>query len=156
MNRTAWWVLVGWLALGLCLGLLAGELMVNHAPVAVPMGTGLVLGILAAVLAAVGWQVRRMKVGRPAKMSALGAARVLVLAFACSRGGSVLTGFFGALALVYLKVGGSGFVNAQLWALTVAAVASLVLAGVGLLVEHWCHVDDGGADGGAGAPAPVG
>ena len=156
MKRTQWWELIGWAAGGIIIGVIAGKLLVRggHSPVPFPIVAALIPLAVAIYLSWEGWQVRRLKKRKRTRLSPLGAARVLVLAWSCSRGGSVLAGASGALALMYSYAGSSHYVTIQVIALLTTGATNVLLVAAGLVVEHWCRIDDDEeAPGAEGSPA---
>lgn len=155
MHRTPWWLILGWIGLGVCLGTLVGVFVLRDgsAPFPIPLATSVLILLVAAFIFWGGWQVRRIRKRQPARIGPLAAARVAVLAQSGSRGGALLFGAFAILAVLYNRSGSSDYVTAHVRAAAAAAVASAVLAFVGCLVESWCNVS-GDDDGGGTDPIP--
>ncbi len=115
-----------------------------------------ILGI-AAVVAGLGWNVRQYTAGKRAELDMIVAARTVVLATASTYTGALLTGWYAAQVLVV--AGDLDLPARRDVAVTagVAALAALVLAVVGLVVERWCEVqppdDDEGASAASGTAA---
>lgn len=116
----------------------------GNSPLLVTPWMAAVFLLFAAYLLGSGLQVRKYKRGQPTNLSALGAARVAVLARVCAHFGSV---FFGLLA----GVGAVGLM--RLWAPAtaasavgagIAALGALVLVVCAVVAERWC-LDDGGS-----------
>lgn len=98
------------------------------------------IAVVAAVVAVLGWEVRRSVRGeRRPRMNPLAAARIAVLAKAAVYGGAVLTGWYAALGLSVLD-DASGVRRDRLLTAAAAAVASAVLVGAGLLAQRWCRL----------------
>jgi hypothetical protein len=121
----------------------------------IPLVSSLVVALIAAVVLTLGWNVRQYTRGRRPGLDPLLAARTVVLATASAYTGAVLTGWYGAHALLVL---GDLDIAArrELAASTVPALVCTVgLAVVGLVVERWCEIrgddDESGSDGGGAA-----
>ena len=153
MKRTAWWMLLGWCAAGVCVGIVGGDLFLarGRTPITIPLYGGGVPLIAGLLLTWQGWQVRRLRFGRRSRVSRLGAARVLVLAWSCSRAGAVLAGVSGGYWLMVRRAGSSAFLTEQMNACVIAFLGSVALCGAGVVVEKWCHIDDDAAPGSAPA-----
>ncbi|WNB85303.1 DUF3180 domain-containing protein [Cellulomonas sp. ATA003] len=111
----------------------------------------LVMLVIAGVVLRMGWAVRQFLQGRRPDLDPLRAARTAVLAKASCYTGATLLGWY--LAQVLLVIGDLG-IESQRDRAVAAAAASLgavVLAVVGLVVEHLCRVpppsDDVASDG---------
>lgn len=143
MRKTPWWELCGWLGVGVALGIVLGSIILRdaRAPFPIPLATAALIGVFAAVLGWLGWDVRKMKKNQRTRLNPLVAARVAALAFSSSRGGAVLTGTFSLLALMYWHSGTSAYVSDQVIAACASAAASLILMAVGRIVESWCRTD---------------
>ncbi len=120
-------------------------------PLPWPAVPGLLL--LAGVVLAAGWPVRRWVRGeRDRQLDPLVAARTVVLAKAACYAGAALAGWYLAQGLILLPalVGDrrSRFVVALL-----CVLASVALAGAGLLVQRWCRVPPDDQDPGAAGRA---
>lgn len=127
----------------------------------VPPLAPLVVLLIAAVVLVLGWNVRQYVRGKRPGLDMLLAARTVVLATAAGYTGALLTGWYVAHVLVTV---GDWHVVARrdvAVAAAIAAVTTVALSVVGLVVERWCEVpggdgdDDGGVAGSAGA-APEG
>lgn len=104
------------------------------------------LAVIAAVLLLLGLSVRRLTEGRRTRMDVLRAARVAMFAKACSLCGAAFVGYFAAQALVAWVNIAAPVMRAHAVSSLAAAVAGVVLAVVGLVVEGWCRLppeDDG-------------
>lgn len=121
----------------------------------VPLLSSLVVALIAAVVLGLGWNVRQYTRGKRPGLDPILAARTVVLATASAYTGALLTGWYGAHALLVL---GDLHIDARR-ELAVSTVPALVctvgLAVVGLVVERWCEIrgddDESGADGGGAA-----
>ena len=141
------------LAFGLGCGLVfcAFTLGGGHAPWPIPLPLGVLILGFSAFLFAWGRRVKAMREkDRPEKkdqrrmrrrISPLQAARVAVLAQACSRCGAWLAGFFGLCAALFWRTGETSYVREQVLAAGLAAASSAVLTWTGWAVERWCIVD---------------
>lgn len=102
--------------------------------------TAVFLLLASAWLLVRGRGVRRMVAGERTRMTPLLAARVVSLAKASSLTGSLLAGWFVA-QLVWASGNAAAPLNREIMVGALIDLgASLVLVGVGMLVEHWCHV----------------
>ncbi|UZN04014.1 DUF3180 domain-containing protein [Cellulomonas sp. S1-8] len=96
--------------------------------------------VIAGVVLSMGWAVRQYQRGKRPTLDPVRAARTAVLAKASCYTGALLTGWYGGQALSLLTdadVPGSTTLAA---AAGVAVLGAVVLAVVGLVVEHWCRV----------------
>lgn len=122
-----------------------------------PVVAWVVILAIAAVVAGLGWNVRQYTAGKRAELDMIVAARTVVLATASTYTGALLTGWYAAQVLVV--AGDLDLPARRDVAVTagVAALAALVLAVVGLVVERWCEVqppdDDEGASAASGTAA---
>lgn len=124
----------------------------------VPALAWVVIGVIAAVVGALGWNVRQYTTGRRPELDMLMAARTVVLASASAYTGALLTGWYAAQVLV---VAGDFELAARrdvAISAAIAVVAAVVLAVVGLVVERWCEIpppddDEGGAPAASGTAA---
>ena len=113
--------------------------------------------VIAAVVGVLAWNVRQYARGRRPGFDLILAARTVVLAAASAYTGSLLFGWYAAQVLVV--AGDLDLPARRDVAVTagVAALAALVLAVVGLVVERWCEVqppdDDEGASAASGTAA---
>lgn len=140
MNRSPWLVTCGWAILGLLCGEI-GRRLLTHSPASIPLATFLPILLVACVLAWYGWQVRRLRKGEESNIDRLTAARVYAFAQAAIRTGALMSGFFGVLALAYAVGISTAWTNDQTLSVALACLASIVLTGVGIVVEHWCRID---------------
>lgn len=100
-----------------------------------------VMVLLAAGLAGAGWQVRKLRDGRSdGRVTALSAARTLVLAQAAALTGSVLVGWYAANVLVLLPDADVASQRTRLLPFVVHAIVALGLAAAGMVVQLWCRV----------------
>jgi hypothetical protein len=100
-----------------------------------------VMLFLAGALLVAGWQVRKVRDGRPAAaITPLRAARTLVLGQAGALTGSVLVGWYVANALVLLPDADVDSQRARILPFVLHAVVALLLAVAGMLVQAWCRV----------------
>lgn len=136
----------GW---GVALIVCAFVLRQGRAPFQVPATLPVVL--LVVTLAILGWGLR-VKASRRKdtperhrnhELSPLYAARVAVMAQACSRGAASFVGFFAMVALLFARTGQTSYVHTQVLMAILSAGASLLLVCVSWLVERWCIVDNG-------------
>lgn len=106
--------------------------------------SSVVLLFTAAVILVAGVQVKRLKEGRPGPnpVSPLRAARTVVLAQAAALTGAAVVGWYVAMFLTLLPNSDIPSVRGGLWPTAGTILAGLVLAGVGLLVQRWCRIDD--------------
>lgn len=149
MQATRWQTLLS-VALGsglACYLLLRALSDGGSPPLPVPDLTFLpVLAVAIAVLF-LGRSVRRFTDGKRTAVDALRAARILLLAKACSYGGALLAGYFGAhVAVAFVNIGAPALrQHASAAAITTLACVVLVIAA--LVAEWWCRVppedDDG-------------
>ncbi|WP_353353319.1 DUF3180 domain-containing protein [Intrasporangium sp. DVR] len=96
-----------------------------------------------------GWQVRKFRDGAPLpSMSALRAARTLVLGQAAALTGAALTGWYAAIVLVLLPDADVESQRSRIWPFALHVAVAVALAVAGLVVQHWCRVRprDEGAD----------
>ena len=100
---------------------------------------------MAVLVVAAGLPVRRFLRGEARKtLSPIRAARTLVLAQAAALTGSAVLGWYAAqVAHALADVDLPGY-RALLWRLLALSVASLVLAGAGMLTQRMCRVDPPG------------
>lgn len=125
-------------------------------PLRVPLSHAVMFLGLAMALLWAGWPVKQWNSDkRENPLDPLRAARVVALARTCSRAGALFCGWLVGHCVWLLP---DITLDARLWAcLRTAAVAlaALVLAIVGVLVERWCTLppDDGVSGGGEAAAA---
>ena len=114
--------------------------------------TAVAIAVVAAVVAALGWEVRRSVRGeRSSPIDPLAAARVVVLAKAAVYGGALLVGWYVGQALI-LVPDVSVTRGERLLVAGATAVAAAVLAGAGLLAQRWCRLPPEDEGGGPGLP----
>lgn len=106
----------------------------------VPLLSCVVVLLIAAVVASLGWSVRQYTRGKRPGMDVLVAARTVVLAKASAYTGALLTGWYAGHAL--LALGDLQIEARRDLAVSgaVAVVCTLLLTVVGLVVERWCEV----------------
>jgi fumarate reductase subunit D len=107
---------------------------------AVPWSMIAVLVVIAAVVLAMGLSVRRYLHGRHPTLNPIRAARTAVLAKAACYTGALLAGWYAAQAVAVLGDLGIESQRARALSAGLAVLGSLLLAGVGLLVEWMCRV----------------
>lgn len=112
----------------------------GHLPPPVSPVTVLVPVAFAVFLLLRGRAVRRLVAREPTSMTAVGAARVVMLAKACALVGSALAGYFAAHVLVSLGNLSGPLPREHAWSSGLALVGSVVLVVVALVVERWCEV----------------
>jgi uncharacterized protein DUF3180 len=116
-----------------------------------PWFAAVALAAVAAVVAVLGWEVRRSVRGqRSAPLDPLFAARVVVLAKAAVFGGAVLAGWYAAQGLVVLS-NVSGLRRERLVVAGVTALAAVALTVAGFLAQRWCRLPEDDEPGGAPA-----
>lgn len=97
-----------------------------------------------------GWQVRKFRDGTPSpSMTALRAARTLVLGQAAALTGAALSGWYAAIVLVLLPDADVESQRSRLWPFALHVVVALALAVAGMVVQRWCRVrprDEGDED----------
>lgn len=96
--------------------------------------------VIAGVVLALGWSVRQYQQGRRPTLDPLRAARTAVLAKASCYTGALLVGWYGGQALSLLMDADVPGNPTRAAAAAVAALGALVLAAVGLVVEHFCRI----------------
>ena len=162
MRRTPWSRLVGVAVLSA--GVAAAGLRIAESRGAtllpIPPLAWLLVLLIAAIVAGLGWNVRQYTRGKRPGLDVLIAARTVVLATASGYTGALLTGWYAAQVLVTL---GDLQIDSRRDVAVSAAIAvgaAIVLAAVGLVVERWCEVrppdDDGDGPGSravSGSPA---
>jgi Protein of unknown function (DUF3180) len=115
-----------------------------------PWFAAVAIGLVAVVVAVLGWEVRRSVRGqRSAPLDPLFAARVVVLAKAAVFGGAVLAGWYAAQGLVVL-FNVSGLRRERLLVAGVTALAAVALSVAGFLAQRWCRLPDDDDTGVAG------
>lgn len=153
MRRTPWPRVVGVAAVATLVALGGLRLAETRGAtlLPVPLLSSLVVGVIAVVVLVLGWNVRQYARGRRPGFDPLVAARTVVLATASAYTGALLTGWYGAHALVVL--GDLDIPARRDVALSTlpALVCTVALAVVGLVVERWCEVRGGDDETGDGA-----
>jgi hypothetical protein len=122
----------------------------------VPVLSTVVLALLAAVVLALGRQVRQVRDGRRKGTDPIVAARTVVLATAAAHTGALLTGWYAAHVL--LVVGDLAIDARRDVAVSagVAAGGALLLVTAGLVAERWCEIRDHDDDDGPRGTATEG
>lgn len=110
---------------------------------------------LGAGIVVAGIQVRNYRDGRSLMpMTAMRAARTLVLGQAAALTGAALSGWYAGNVLVLLPDADIGSQLSRIWVLLAHVVVAVLLAVAGMLVQRWCRVrprhDDHDDDGGSG------
>lgn len=126
----------------------------GNQPPTVPWLVAAVEVVIAAVVLAMGWQVRQYLRGRRPTLDPIRAARTAVLAKAACYTGAVLVGWYGGQVLLFvshLDLPGNG---GRAGAAAIAAGGALVLAVVGLVVEWFCRIPPPQDESPAGATRP--
>lgn len=106
----------------------------------IPALAWLLVLLIAAIVAGLGWNVRQYTRGKRPGLDVLVAARTVVLATASGYTGALLIGWYAAQVLVTL---GDLQIESRRDVAVSAAIAvgaAIVLAVVGLVVERWCEV----------------
>ena len=117
----------------------------GNSPLLITPWMALVFLAFALYLLVAGLQVRKYKRGEQNNLSALGAARVAILARVCASLGSVFFGLLVGLMVVGLtRLWAPAMASAALGA-GIAAVGAIVLTVIALMVERWC-LDQGDSD----------
>jgi hypothetical protein len=94
-------------------------------------------------LAAAGRPVKRLVAGTATRtVHPLYAARVLAMAQAAALGGAGFVGWYVAQILLVLPDGDVTSQQQRILLLGLLALSAAGLSGVGLLVQHWCRLDD--------------
>jgi hypothetical protein len=142
MRRTRWQTLLlvavaitvlGWLVLW------ALERQGTTPPPVSPLVVAVLL-VISAVVLRMGWAVRQFLRGKRPDLDPLRAARTAVLAKASCYTGASLTGWYAAQVLVVIGDLAIEPRRERAVAAAIAAVGAVVLAVVGLVVEHLCRV----------------
>ncbi|MDO4790939.1 MAG: DUF3180 domain-containing protein [Buchananella hordeovulneris] len=107
----------------------------------------------AAVCIVAGWKVKRRDGKR--RVTGVGAARVVALAFAAAYLGSGFLGHFLAQLLFALPQSVSPYPREQAVASAVCALSALLLLISGMVVERWCLLDDDDSEGTPDPTAPA-
>lgn len=110
-----------------------------------PLG-GIASVVLALLLLIAGNGVRRLREGKPTRMTPIWAFRIALLARASAGVNATIVGCWSGLAVSLLPwIEASGARSAALWALF-AALCALIWATVGVIVERWCQIDSDDTD----------
>ena len=113
----------------------------GNGPVQVGWFVGLLLIGMAVVVLGAGLRMWRMRSGRT-HVPPLVAARLLGLAQASALTGAITGGIYVGLALVLLPDIGFAERGAMALRLGFAALGATAITVAGLVVQHWCRVDD--------------
>lgn len=119
-----------------------------------PLG-GAASVVLAIFLLIAGNGVRRLREGKPTRMTPIWAFRIALLARASAGVNATIVGCWTGVAVSLLPwTEAVGARSAALWALF-GALCALIWAVAGVVVERWCQIDSDEPEGGAGpAGAP--
>ena len=154
MRRTRWQTLVA-IAAGVALAtwpvlrVLEGQ---GVTPPPVPWTVFFVCLVIAAVVLRMGWAVRQFLRGDRPDLDPIRAARTAVLAKASCHTGAILLGWYVAQVLLVLGDLEIEPRRDRAVAAGIAALGALVVAVVGLVVEHMCQVPPPSDDAGEEAP----
>jgi hypothetical protein len=113
-----------------------------------------VLLVICAVVLRMGWAVRQFLRGKRPDLDPLRAARTAVLAKASCYTGAALTGWYAAQVLVVIGDLAIEPRRERAVAAAIAAGGAVLLAVVGLVVEHLCRVPPPPSDGAAETAGP--
>jgi hypothetical protein len=109
-----------------------------------------VIALLAIGVVAAAWPIRQWNAGRRDRaINPLRAARTVALAKASSLTGALMTGVWGAFAIVTLPRLEFAAQPGRAVAVALAVLASLALLVAGVLAERWCRIppEDDGSEG---------
>ncbi|WP_162308208.1 DUF3180 domain-containing protein [Segeticoccus rhizosphaerae] len=113
------------------------------------------LVLMAAVMLAAGWEIRRYLGGDSERMpTPQRARRTVVAAQASALGGAVVTGYYAALAVILVPNADVSSVLDGLYRALALCGAAILLAVVGHVVQAWCripHDHDDDPKGGGGS-----
>ncbi|WP_426594266.1 DUF3180 domain-containing protein [Cellulomonas sp. McL0617] len=125
-------------------------------PPSVPWLVVVVELAIAAVVFVLGWHVRQYLQGKRPNLSALRAARTVVLAKASCYTGALLAGWYGGHVLALLSGTDEPGTGGRVLSAAIAMAGGVVLAVVGLVVERFCRIPppDASADAARDRPAP--
>lgn len=105
--------------------------------------TAVLLGALGLGLVLAGRPVKRLVAGTATRpVHPLYAARVLAMAQAAALGGAAIAGWYAAQLALVLPDSDVSSQRQRLLVLGLLAAVAAALAGVGLLVQRWCRLDD--------------
>ncbi|ACQ78967.1 putative integral membrane protein [Beutenbergia cavernae DSM 12333] len=141
MERTRATTLVAVASVSTAVCLIALRLweMRGGAPVRVPLLLAVVLVLVAGVVLALGWRVRRFTLGR-ADLEPIVAARILALAKACAVVGALQVGYLLAQLLLVVGHVEAPEPRAQAWACGLGLLGAGTLVAASLIAEWWCRV----------------
>lgn len=117
-------------------------------PELTPWGAAVGLVVAVAVLVA-GLAVRRLRDHRPTWITPTGAATTAVAAQASAVVGAATGGIYAGELVVAVLSPPSPAMTSLAWSSGACLLSCVVWCGVGLLVEHWCAIDDDDDDPGA-------
>lgn len=148
MNRTGWGTIGGVFGIAAAVSYAGIRLAVDAGlmPPAAPWFTIAFLAGLAVVLLVRGRGVKKLVAREETSMTALGAARTLVLAKTSSLVGSLIGGFFAAQLAVGLTHPPAPIRGELLLSSGVGIAVCLGLVLVARLVEGWCRIDPPGTE----------
>lgn len=107
--------------------------------------TAVLLGALGLGLVLAGRPVKRLVAGTATRpVHPLFAARVLAMAQAAALGGAAIAGWYAAQLVLLLPDSDVSSQRQRILVLGLLVVVAGALAGVGLLVQRWCRLDDEG------------
>lgn len=143
MTRTSWVTLVA---------VFLGALVVTYGIVALAVGAGspspqahwlthVFLLVLTVVLVLQGRGVKRMVDGKETSMTPIEASRVLTYAKTASVVGSVIAGYFVAIAIFVATLPPAPVREQALVSGVAGFLVCAAMVAAGLVVEHWCSVD---------------
>lgn len=144
MRETRPGVLVG-LGTGAALLVVALVALLRPTLPAVPWTLPATLAVVTAgiLVAALSFR-RRLRAAPGAKpYDPLQAARMVVLAKACSHGGALIAGGYGGLAVALVTSSASPLRRLDAAVSGLTALAALALVGVGLMLERFCRIPPG-------------
>lgn len=140
MKRTRPTPLIGLGVAGIVVGFLweLGTVAAGSAVLVPPLSLPITLVAIAAIVVAFAIPIRRAVQGRSnARIDPFRAARIVVLAKACSLAGALLTG--GGIGILTYQITRSVLPSAgSLWLAGAASFGALVLLVAGLVAEHLC------------------
>ena len=120
----------------------------NGSPLSVPVGSMLLLVLIAVAVLATAWPVRRWTTGgvRSGFFTPLRAARAAVMAKAASHCGAVLLGWWAGHAVFLLPDLAIESLRSAFWRLVVGMLLALGVIVAGLVAERWCRLPEGDND----------
>ena len=148
MHRTRWTTL---LACFLLLAVLSGagyDLSLRHhgwVP-AVSLWGGAAVLVMTLVVLVAGRGVRRLRAHEPTWMTPTGAAMTALAAQSSSLGAAALGGLYVGALVCALVPRGTPAMTGLTWSAGGCVAACVLWLGTGLLVEHWCAIDESDDD----------